>query len=109
MRNSRAVLTDLVILCKIYRTYVVWQNYWIVVLPVLGWFGLFCAFFLRLTHDQVPCSSTGTAASIGLNIALATASTHAGDVFAVQTGRWITANYSITLATNLTSTSRCLS
>ncbi|KIP01643.1 hypothetical protein PHLGIDRAFT_131166 [Phlebiopsis gigantea 11061_1 CR5-6] len=81
--NTQTLILDGVV---IYRTYVVWQNLWIVVLPILGWCGLL-------------------AASIGLNVALATASAQAGDVFAVGTGRWITANYAITLATNLTSTS----
>ncbi|GJE99987.1 hypothetical protein PsYK624_162650 [Phanerochaete sordida] len=81
--NTQTLILDGVV---IYRTYVVWQNVWIVLVPILGWCGLLSA-------------------SIGLNIALATASTHSGDVFAVQTGRWITANYAITLATNLSSTS----
>ena len=45
-----------------------------------------------------------TAGSIGLNVALATAA-HKGDVFAVQTGEWITSVYALTLATNLSSTS----
>ena len=45
-----------------------------------------------------------SAGSIGLNVALATAA-HKGDVFAVQTGEWITSVYALTLATNLSSTS----
>lgn len=59
-----------------------------------------------ISHRGVHSPRSSLAVSIGLNIALATAS-HAGDVFAVGTGRWITANYSITLATNLSSTSKC--
>lgn len=46
------------------------------------------------------------AAVIGTNVALATAPVHATNVFAVQIGRWITANYSMTLATNLMATSK---
>jgi len=81
--NTQTLILDLAV---IHRTYVVWQNGWIIVLPVIGWLGLL-------------------AAVLGTNIALATANAHAGDVFFVDTGRWITANYSMTLATNLTSTS----
>ena len=44
------------------------------------------------------------AAIIGTNVTLATASTHSRDIFFVETGRWITANYSATLATNLSAT-----
>ena len=47
------------------------------------------------------------AGSIGLNIAIATASSHKGDVFAAQTGQWITSVYALSLATNLSSTCTC--
>ncbi|RPD53075.1 hypothetical protein L227DRAFT_470950, partial [Lentinus tigrinus ALCF2SS1-6] len=80
--NTQTLILDAVV---IYRTYVVWQNFLIVVVPIIGWCGLL-------------------AGSIGLNVALATASSHKGDVFAVQTGQWITSVYSLTLATNLSST-----
>ncbi|KAI0755811.1 hypothetical protein C8Q74DRAFT_324079 [Fomes fomentarius] len=80
--NTQTLILDAVV---IYRTYVVWQKFWIVVVPIVGWLGLL-------------------AGSIGLNVALATASSHKGDVFAVQTGLWITAVYSLTLGTNLSST-----
>ncbi|KAI0655014.1 hypothetical protein C8Q70DRAFT_457848 [Cubamyces menziesii] len=69
----------------IMRTYVVWQSVYVVILPIIGYCGLL-------------------AATIGSNTALATASTHAGDIFATETGRWITAVYSLTLGTNLSST-----
>jgi len=81
--NTQTLILDAAV---IHRTYVVWQNIWVVMVPIIGWFGLL-------------------AAVLGTNIALATASSHAGDVFFVNTGRWITANYSMTLATNLTATS----
>ncbi|KAI0702357.1 hypothetical protein C8T65DRAFT_579278 [Cerioporus squamosus] len=80
--NTQTLILDAVV---IYRTYVVWQNFLVVVVPIIGWCGLL-------------------AGSIGLNVALATASSHKADVFAVQTGQWITSVYSLTLATNLSST-----
>ncbi|KAI8977818.1 hypothetical protein BD414DRAFT_445877 [Trametes punicea] len=79
--NVQTLILDAVV---IYRTYVVWQSALIVLLPVTGWCGLL-------------------AGSIGLNVALVNAE-HMGDVFAVQTGRWITAVYALTLGTNLSST-----
>ncbi|EJF62607.1 hypothetical protein DICSQDRAFT_57684 [Dichomitus squalens LYAD-421 SS1] len=80
--NAQTLILDAVV---IYRTYVVWQNILVCVVPMIGWCGLF-------------------AGSIGLNVALATAP-QKGDVFAVQTGEWITSVYALTLATNLSSTS----
>ncbi|OSC98609.1 hypothetical protein PYCCODRAFT_1447350 [Trametes coccinea BRFM310] len=79
--NVQTLILDAVV---IYRTYVVWQSGLIVLLPIIGWCGLL-------------------AGSIGLNVALMN-SEHMGDVFAVQTGRWITAVYALTLGTNLSST-----
>ncbi|TBU45887.1 hypothetical protein BD309DRAFT_955294 [Dichomitus squalens] len=79
--NAQTLILDAVV---IYRTYVVWQNILVCVVPMIGWCGLF-------------------AGSIGLNVALATAP-QKGDVFAVQTGEWITSVYALTLATNLSST-----
>ncbi|PIL34446.1 hypothetical protein GSI_03222 [Ganoderma sinense ZZ0214-1] len=81
--NAQTLVLDAVV---IYRTYVVWQNWLICVLPIIGWFGLL-------------------AGSIGLNVAIATASSHKGNVFAVQTGQWITAVYALSLATNISTTS----
>ncbi|KAF5324158.1 hypothetical protein D9619_011119 [Psilocybe cf. subviscida] len=67
----------------IYRTYIVWQSIVPVLVPIFGWFGLLSAV-------------------IGTNVALVQAgSGHQSDVFFVNTGRWITANYAATLATNL--------
>ncbi|KAI1782844.1 hypothetical protein LXA43DRAFT_1137185 [Ganoderma leucocontextum] len=80
--NAQTLVLDAVV---IYRTYVVWQNILVCILPILGWCGLL-------------------AGSIGLNVAIATASSHKGDVFAAQTGQWITSVYALTLATNLSST-----
>ncbi|KAI0750585.1 hypothetical protein BC629DRAFT_1556430 [Irpex lacteus] len=82
--NTQTLVLDAVV---IYRTWVVWQSDWKVVLfPVIGWLGLL-------------------ACSIANNVVLATASENPGDVFAQQTGRWITAVYSMTLVTNLSATS----
>ncbi|EJF58020.1 hypothetical protein DICSQDRAFT_26406, partial [Dichomitus squalens LYAD-421 SS1] len=78
--NAQTLILDAVV---IYRTYVVWQNILICVVPMIAWCGLL-------------------AGAIGLNIALATA--HKGGVFAVQTSEWITSFYALTLATNLSAT-----
>ncbi|KAI0370681.1 hypothetical protein BV20DRAFT_1071393 [Pilatotrama ljubarskyi] len=83
--NTQTLILDAVV---IYRTYIVWQSVYVIIVPIIGWCGLLG-------------KSTG---SVGLNVALVEASTHAGDVFAVQTGRWITAVYALTLGTNLSST-----
>ncbi|KAL1943650.1 hypothetical protein VTO73DRAFT_4095 [Trametes versicolor] len=80
--NTQTLILDAVV---IYRTYIVWQSVLVVILPMIGWCGLL-------------------GGSIGLNIALVNSSKHSGDVFAVQTGRWITAVYALTLGTNLSST-----
>ncbi|KAI0632706.1 hypothetical protein C8Q77DRAFT_1262323 [Trametes polyzona] len=97
--NTQTLILDAVV---IYRTYIVWQNVLVVIFPLIGWCGLlgaltglFCRFWLTIW------SAGG---SIGLNIALVNSSKLAGDVFAVQTGRWITAVYALTLGTNLSST-----
>ncbi|EJC99742.1 uncharacterized protein FOMMEDRAFT_170331 [Fomitiporia mediterranea MF3/22] len=70
----------------IYRTYVVWQNYYVLLLPILGWFGLLTA-------------------SIGTVISLSQSAEHANDIFFARTGHWITAIWATTLATNLSSSS----
>ncbi|KAI9058981.1 hypothetical protein FKP32DRAFT_1614473 [Trametes sanguinea] len=85
--NVQTLILDAVV---IYRTYVVWQSGLIVLLPIIGWCGLL--------GERASMSG-----SIGLNVALVN-SEHMGDVFAVQTGRWITAVYALTLGTNLSST-----
>ncbi|KAI0750584.1 hypothetical protein BC629DRAFT_1598842 [Irpex lacteus] len=82
--NTQTLILDAVV---IYRTWVVWQSDWrIVLFPIVGWIGLL-------------------ACSIANNIFLATASENPGDIFATQTGRFITAVYSMTLVTNLSATS----
>ncbi|KAI9066153.1 hypothetical protein FKP32DRAFT_1566382 [Trametes sanguinea] len=89
----------------ILRTYVVWGSKLVIILPIIGYCGLLgqCEFAGRARKD-LPLSPVAPAATIGSNIALATASSHAGNIFAVQTGRWITAVYSLTLGTNLSAT-----
>lgn len=65
----------------IYRCYVVWQTVWVIVVPSLLWCGItacgFCAVY-----------------------SVSQASSEAA-IFAKATGQWITAFYSMTLATNL--------
>ncbi|KAF5319299.1 hypothetical protein D9619_008345 [Psilocybe cf. subviscida] len=80
--NVQTLILDGVV---IYRTYVVWQSIYPVLVPIFGWFGLL-------------------ATVVGLNIALVQArlsNGHESDIFFVNTGRWITAYYSATLAANL--------
>ncbi|KAI0325773.1 hypothetical protein GY45DRAFT_1260319 [Cubamyces sp. BRFM 1775] len=89
--NVQTLILDAVV---IYRTYVVWQSGLVVLLPCIGWCGLL----------GESCLITVAAGSVGLNVALVNSSKHMGDVFAVQTGRWITAVYALTLGTNLSST-----
>ncbi|GJE93982.1 hypothetical protein PsYK624_101490 [Phanerochaete sordida] len=81
--NTQTLILDFAV---IYRAYIVWQNFYVIILPALGWCGLF-------------------AASFGTNFALGTASGRSGAIFNQQVGIWITANYSMTLATNLIATS----
>ncbi|TFK94525.1 hypothetical protein K466DRAFT_649313 [Polyporus arcularius HHB13444] len=71
----------------IYRAYVVWQSVLVIAVPVLGWVGLI-----------ISC--------IGLNSTFAQTltNTSARAALAKKTGRWITAAYSLTLATNLLTT-----
>ncbi|KAI0821754.1 hypothetical protein BC628DRAFT_1393411 [Trametes gibbosa] len=80
--NTQTLILDAVV---IYRTYIVWQSVLVVILPMIGWCGLL-------------------GGSIGLNVSLVNSSKHSGDVFELQTGRWITAVYALTLGTNLSST-----
>ncbi|RPD53076.1 hypothetical protein L226DRAFT_563981 [Lentinus tigrinus ALCF2SS1-7] len=82
--NVQTIILDAVV---IYRAYVVWQSLLIVLVPVAGWCGL-------------------VAVCIGLNVSFSKTLTDAQtrDVFGETTGRWITATYSLTLATNLLTT-----
>ncbi|KAG1847096.1 hypothetical protein C8R48DRAFT_615909 [Suillus tomentosus] len=66
----------------IYRCYVVWQSVWIIIVPSLLWIAMtVCAF----------CA----------DYKLSNATSEAGDVFAKPTGQWITAFYTMSLASNL--------
>ncbi|KAI0776699.1 hypothetical protein BD413DRAFT_442771, partial [Trametes elegans] len=79
--NAQTLILDGAV---IYRTYVVWQSWLIVIFPMLGWCGL-----------------------LGTSLLDSDAwDTHAGNIFAAQTGRWITSLYALTLTTNLSSTLR---
>jgi len=69
----------------IFRCYVVWQNIWVVFLPILGWFAV---------------GATG----VGCIYSLINARATSGNIFASATGRWITSFYATTLATNLLAT-----
>lgn len=76
---------------------------------MLGWMGLLGeCITLCLRLDNTLIIPFTAASSIGLNVALATAASHSDDVFSAQTGRWITSTYAITLATNLSATSKPL-
>lgn len=67
----------------IYRCYVVWQSIWIIILPCMMWCGV-AAFGICMVYAQAP-------------------TTDAKNVFGNETGHWITAFLSLTLATNLLS------
>ncbi|KAG1781965.1 hypothetical protein EV702DRAFT_961192 [Suillus placidus] len=67
----------------IYRCYVVWQSVWIIILPCMMWCGV-AAFGICMVYEQAPA-------------------TNAKNVFGNETGHWITAFLSLTLATNLLS------
>ncbi|KAM5540155.1 hypothetical protein V8D89_006295 [Ganoderma adspersum] len=99
--NAQTLVLDAVV---IYRTYVVWQNFLICILPIVGWLGLLGTDSSFFSAGAVVSDSPPLACSIGLNIAIATASSHKGDVFAAQTGQWITAVYALSLATNVSTT-----
>ncbi|KAH8078718.1 hypothetical protein BXZ70DRAFT_657639 [Cristinia sonorae] len=80
--NLQTLVLDGVV---IYRCYMVWQSWWIVAVPILGWLGL-----LGLT--------------VGVNYTLSHAVLTAGNIFATDTGRWVTAVYATTLAVNILAT-----
>lgn len=73
--------------------------------PIVGWIGLLGELFSFATHSLQLSRIRCLACSIANNIFLATASENPGDIFATQTGRFITAVYSMTLVTNLSATS----
>ena len=64
------------------------------------WASLTCVLCRQLAADGF-----FKASFIGTLNAFATATSHSGDIFAVQTGGWITTVFSTTLATNLSATS----
>ncbi|KAI0739380.1 hypothetical protein C8Q80DRAFT_178602 [Daedaleopsis nitida] len=82
--NAQTIILDAVV---IYRAFVVWQNYFVIAVPFLGWCGL-------------------VASCVGLNISFSQAltDTEARDIIGARSGHWITAAYSLTLATNLLTT-----
>ncbi|KAK7055352.1 hypothetical protein R3P38DRAFT_2499429 [Favolaschia claudopus] len=69
----------------IYRCYMVWRSWWIIVLPVILW-----------------CSVAATAA--GTVITLSQPAADSADIFVKRTGQWITAFYATTLTCNLVAT-----
>ncbi|KAI9461345.1 hypothetical protein HD554DRAFT_2176309 [Boletus coccyginus] len=69
----------------IYRCYVVWQSIWIIVLPAMLW----CL-----------VAATGVCA---LYYSASQATSNATNIFAKQTGQWITTFYATTLTVNLLS------
>ncbi|KAJ7310001.1 hypothetical protein DFH08DRAFT_899119 [Mycena albidolilacea] len=72
----------------IYRCYMVWNSIWVIIFPIILWFGV------------VGKSATAT----GGVYACTSPSTDSTGIFAQQVGKWITAFYSTTLACNLTAT-----
>ncbi|TFY54988.1 hypothetical protein EVG20_g9484 [Dentipellis fragilis] len=80
--NIQTIVFDAVV---IHRAYLAWQSVFVVVIPIIFWFGLI-------------------ASTIGSNIALASAKATSGDLFAPATSHWIPAVYAMTLGTNLTAT-----
>ncbi|KAH8078721.1 hypothetical protein BXZ70DRAFT_657789 [Cristinia sonorae] len=83
--NLQTLILDGVV---IYRVWVVWQKWWIMILPSLGWLALL-------------------ASTVGLNRAFITVSSSSSpdEVFATDLGKWVVATYTTTLITNLLSTS----
>ncbi|KAI0668282.1 hypothetical protein C8Q78DRAFT_980264 [Trametes maxima] len=80
--NVQTLILDGVV---IYRTYKVWNNFWIIVIPALGWLGL------------LGCSG-------GLSYSLATTPSISEDIFEAATSRWLTGNWGMTLITNVCAT-----
>ncbi|TCD61735.1 hypothetical protein EIP91_008002 [Steccherinum ochraceum] len=69
----------------IYRAYIVWQKWYVILIPGVLW----CCLL---------------ASVVGINHALATSPQNTDNIFAITTGGWITAVYALTLATNVTAT-----
>ncbi|KAI0773174.1 hypothetical protein BD413DRAFT_472762 [Trametes elegans] len=69
----------------IYRTYKVWRNIFVIIVPVIGWLGLL--------------ASAG-----GMAWALAITPPIGHDIFESLTSHWIAGNWSMTLITNLAAT-----
>ncbi|KAI1789104.1 hypothetical protein LXA43DRAFT_1155888 [Ganoderma leucocontextum] len=78
--NAQSLILDAVV---IYRAYIVWQSFLVIIFPILLWGGLF-------------------AASIGTNLVLT--GTRPPEVFTIGTNPWMTAIYALDLATNLSAT-----
>ncbi|KAG1725762.1 hypothetical protein EDB19DRAFT_1643854 [Suillus lakei] len=68
----------------IYRCYVVWQSFWVIILPCMMWCGI-ATFGTCMVYDFSQALTTSNAES----------------VFTNETGRWIAAFISFTFATNL--------
>ncbi|KAH7906431.1 hypothetical protein BJ138DRAFT_635681 [Hygrophoropsis aurantiaca] len=66
----------------IYRCYVVWQSFWVILLPLMLW------------------CSVATAA-VGSVYSVSQATVNSGNIFFKETGQWITAFFAFTLTTNL--------
>ncbi|KAI0325767.1 hypothetical protein GY45DRAFT_202969 [Cubamyces sp. BRFM 1775] len=81
--NAQTLILDGVV---IYRTYKVWNNVLVVVIPTIGWLGLL-------------------ASSAGLGYALATSSMGESEgIFATEPSHWLTGNWCVTLVTNVCAT-----
>ncbi|KAI0660236.1 hypothetical protein C8Q70DRAFT_82925 [Cubamyces menziesii] len=81
--NAQTLILDGVV---IYRTYKVWNNVLVIVVPTVGWLGLL-------------------ASSAGLGYALATSSMGESEgIFAAEPSHWLTANWCVTLVTNVCAT-----
>ncbi|TCD60726.1 hypothetical protein EIP91_009632 [Steccherinum ochraceum] len=80
--NVQTLILDAVV---IYRAYVVWQRWYMILLPTIGW----CALLASI---------------IGLNHVFATIHPNTEDIFGPSTSGWVTAVYATTLATNVIAT-----
>ncbi|PIL34394.1 hypothetical protein GSI_03169 [Ganoderma sinense ZZ0214-1] len=78
--NAQSLILDAIV---IYRAYIVWQNFFVIVFPSILWGGLL-------------------AASIGTNLVLT--GKKPPELFGVGTNPWITTVYALDVATNLSAT-----
>nr|GAT53682.1 predicted protein [Mycena chlorophos] len=69
----------------IYRCFMVWRRWWIIVLPCILW----CGVAVAGAGSVYTCTTSGASSS---------------DIYALELGRWIKAFYSTTLACNFTAT-----